>query len=143
MASQAHNSLREIFCNIFLGSRHHVSLKLHHPSNIENNSHALGHHAETMIVSSRHHLRLKFRHPPNVKFIFCKMCLHICHRLRFVQAGAANWRRCNSRGLHSVGYVLRGSYSQPGCGSTGRCCSPTRESTAFWFLDVLNFLNSL
>ena len=39
---------------------------------------------------------------------------HVCHRLRFVQAGAATWRRCSSEGVHWFGATLTGRIASRG-----------------------------
>ena len=47
-------------------------------------------------------------------------CNHVCHHLRFVQVGAANWCRCSSEGVHWFGMVPTDSHRKSGCGGTGR-----------------------
>ena len=50
----------------------------------------------------------------SLQHFLCQMSPYLCHRLRFVQAGAATWRRCSSEGVHWFGATLTGRIASRG-----------------------------
>ena len=70
---------------------------------------------------------------------------HVCHRLRFSQAGAATWRRCSSEGVHWFGATLTGRIASRGAAAQADVDPNQRNPLirSFCFCAANFWLNSL